>query len=97
RAATIDNSIPLSKPIDAEDGQHVHWIPVHAGQRVILNFDGFNRSEIVWGTDANVFRPERWLENVMSKVAPEDQCGGPYVNLANFGGGPKACIAWRFA
>ncbi|EJT99567.1 cytochrome P450 [Dacryopinax primogenitus] len=95
--ATVDNVIPLSKPLKAEDGKEINSIPVHAGQRVILSFDGFNRSTVVWGHDANVFRPERWLMNDMSKVPPEDQCGGPYANVSNFGGGPKACIGWRYA
>ncbi|KZO94484.1 cytochrome P450 [Calocera viscosa TUFC12733] len=95
--ATSDNIIPLSKPLKVADGTEVTSIPVLAGQRVVLSFDGFNRSEIVWGPDANAFRPERWLVNDMSKVPSEDQCGGPYANVTNFGGGPKACIGWRYA
>jgi len=96
-SATVDNVIPLSKPLKVADGKEVNSIPVTAGQRVMLSFDGFNRSEVVWGPDANDFRPERWLVNDMAKAPSEDQCGGPYGNLANFGGGPKACIGWRYA
>jgi len=63
----------------------------------MLSFDGFNRHPAVWGSDADIFRPERWLDNQEHGVSAEYQCGGLYANLANFGAGPKACLGWRFA
>ncbi|KZT54870.1 cytochrome P450 [Calocera cornea HHB12733] len=95
--ATKGDAIPLSVPIETTDHQTITSIPVMAGQRVVLSFDGFNRSEVVWGKDANEFRPERWLANSVSEVPDQHQCGGVYGNLASFGGGPSGCIGWFYA
>ncbi|EJT99563.1 cytochrome P450 [Dacryopinax primogenitus] len=91
-----DDMIPLSTAIDTPEGLSDR-VCVRAGQSIIVSFDGFNRSEEIWGPDANDFCPERWIQSEANTVEPGKQCGGMYANLATFGGGPKGCIGWRFA
>lgn len=95
--AAVDDVIPLSKPILSRSGERLHQVPVKKGQRVNMSFSGFNRLEDIWGKDADKFRPDRWLEKDMENPGPDKRCSGLYANLAGFGGGPKGCIAWRFA
>ena len=45
------------------------------------SFDGMNRSQRVWGSDANEFKPERWLDGHVDHVSHDMRCGGPYGNL----------------
>jgi cytochrome P450 len=80
-------------------GLHPHFHSAVDSHRCqMLSFGGFNRSPLVWGPDSEEFKPERWLERSSSFSVPiEKRGGGPYENLANFGGGPKSCIGWRFA
>ncbi|KAF8501348.1 hypothetical protein JB92DRAFT_2833725 [Gautieria morchelliformis] len=67
------------------------------GQQVRLSFDGVNTSRDICGPDAAEFKPEHWREDRLGEVSPDKKCAGPYGNLANFGGGPKTCIAWGLA
>ena len=39
------------------------------GTTVILDLAGVNMDEDIWGADAKVWRPERWLENIPESVA----------------------------
>jgi cytochrome P450 len=49
-----------------------------------------NRSRLIWGEDADIFRPERWLENgdLVSKSAFE---------YPVFNGGPRTCLGKKMA
>lgn len=49
-----------------------------------------NRSRLIWGDDADIFRPERWLENgnLISKTAFE---------YPVFNGGPRTCLGKKMA
>lgn len=49
-----------------------------------------NRSRLTWGEDADIFRPERWLENgaLISKTAYE---------YPVFNGGPRTCLGKKMA
>jgi len=49
-----------------------------------------NRSRLIWGDDADIFRPERWLEdgNLTSKTAYE---------YPVFNGGPRMCLGKKMA
>lgn len=49
-----------------------------------------NRSKLIWGDDADSFKPERWLENgvFVSKSAFE---------YPVFNGGPRTCLGKKMA
>ena len=49
-----------------------------------------NRSKLIWGEDADIFRPERWIENgkLVSKSAYE---------FPVFNGGPRTCLGKKMA
>jgi cytochrome P450 len=49
-----------------------------------------NRSRLIWGADADVFRPERWLQagGLISKSASE---------YPVFNGGPRTCLGKKMA
>jgi cytochrome P450 len=70
-----------------------YYVP--EGTQIGHNFSGITRLKSIWGEDANVFRPERWLE-----AAAE---GGDRAKLMNsvvdldFGSGKYMCPGKRIA
>ncbi|KAL0067429.1 hypothetical protein AAF712_005414 [Marasmius tenuissimus] len=95
RMALVDDCIPLSKSIKLTNGKEVREIPVSRGQKVVISIAGYNRSKDVFGEDAHIFRPERWLDDGESKKGGTSV--GVYANLLTFSGGVHSCIGWRFA
>ncbi|KAL4079902.1 cytochrome P450 [Scleroderma yunnanense] len=95
RVATEDDVIPLSEPVRTRSGELVDSISVAKGTRVGISVAGMNRSSAVWGPDAKVFRPERWLEeDGIPKRAQEIQA---YRHLLTFSDGPRTCLGKGFA
>ncbi|KAL6305107.1 cytochrome P450 [Sparassis latifolia] len=93
RQSAKDDVIPLSKPITTLSGKVIDKVPIPKGMRVVLSIAAYNRDTDVWGKDAHVFNPERWLE-VYGKRGPSV---GVVSNILTFGGGIRGCIGWRFA
>ncbi|KAG8986030.1 hypothetical protein FRB90_004254, partial [Tulasnella sp. 427] len=54
-----------------------------------------NRNQTVWGPDAEVFRPERWLEPG-ALPAPTSLTQG-WSGIFTFIEGPRICIGYRLA
>ncbi len=52
--------------------------------------DGINVNEDIWGVDAMVFNPERWLEP--GALSKEVTAG----HVLTFGDGPKVCLGRSF-
>ncbi|MBW0552186.1 hypothetical protein O181_091901 [Austropuccinia psidii MF-1] len=92
RIATRDDKIPLSKPVQLRTGKLVDHLVILAGQRVIIPIHSFNRSEEIFGKDAQEFKPERWL-----KSDPPKSGTGVWSGLLTFLAGPRACIGYRFS
>ncbi|KAF7439981.1 hypothetical protein PC9H_000318 [Pleurotus ostreatus] len=93
REAGRDDVLPLSKPITLTTGEVVHELPIPKGQKLALSIAGYNRNKDVFGEDAHVFNPDRWLSN-----SPKNTVNvGVYSNLLTFAGGLRACIGFRFA
>lgn len=66
-----------SEPIFVRNGQTVVWLTW-----------AIHRDKDIYGKDADIFRPERWLEPEMRKI------GFAYTP---FGGGPRICLGQQFA
>ena len=53
-----------------------------------------NKNKETWGPDAEVFRPERWLE---TEKLPDGVLEMPSLAFPTFLAGPRACIGFRFS
>lgn len=70
RKSTEDSIIPLA------DGSSVH---VPADTEIIVDLHGLNVDTRIWGNDAGVWRPNRWLEELPDSVV-EAKIPGVYPN-----------------
>ncbi|OAX37782.1 cytochrome P450 [Rhizopogon vinicolor AM-OR11-026] len=95
RYASQDDILPLSRPITARFGKVIHELPVPKGTRIVASIAAYNRSKDLWGEDAHVFNPERWLNGAAKEKKTTSL--GVYSNLMTFGDGVRTCIGWRFA
>ncbi|OAX34712.1 cytochrome P450 [Rhizopogon vinicolor AM-OR11-026] len=95
RSASQDDVLPLSHPITTRFGKVIHELPVKKGTRITVSIAAYNRNKDLWGEDAHVFNPERWLNG--SAKEKKATSVGVYSNLMTFLGGVRACIGWRFA
>ncbi|KAG6883908.1 hypothetical protein C0992_007469 [Termitomyces sp. T32_za158] len=86
RQAAKDNVIPLSRPVTTTSGDAITELPIEKGQIVVTNKD-------IFGEDADIFYPERWLDSRVKNVTSV----GVMDNLFTFSGGVRACIGWKFA
>ncbi|KAJ6492127.1 cytochrome P450 [Mycena sanguinolenta] len=93
RVALRDDIIPLSEGIVTTAGQHLTQIPIRKGDQVVLGLASYQRLPSLWGDDADVFNPYRWIEGRVH----QGEAIGPYANLLAFFGGPHVCPGWRFA
>ncbi|KAI5994679.1 cytochrome P450 [Pisolithus albus] len=95
RQPSEDDVIPLSQPVQTRSGEVVDRIAVKCGTEIGISVPGMNCSEAIWGPDARMYRPERWLEpDGVTKKAQEVK---GYRHLLTFGDGPRACIGKLFA
>ncbi|KAI6111678.1 cytochrome P450 [Pisolithus thermaeus] len=90
RVAAEDDVIPLSEPVITKSGQAVKSISVARGTRIGLPLACINRSTSIWGPDAKVFRPERWLEKDGIPKKAQDVQG--YRHLLTFADGPRIAV-----
>ncbi|KAG0708534.1 cytochrome P450 [Suillus ampliporus] len=95
RCASQDDVLPLSQPITTRSGDVIHELPVPKGTRIIASVAAYNRNKELWGDDAHVFNPDRWLDGAAKDKKVTSI--GVYSNLMTFLGGVRACIGWRFA
>ncbi|KAH7929280.1 cytochrome P450 [Leucogyrophana mollusca] len=93
RVAMKDDVIPLEIPFKDTNGNLQHEIRVSKGDGIMIPILSINRSEAVWGADAEEFRPERWG----SVPEAASHIPGVWGHLLSFLGGPRACIGFRFS
>ncbi|KAJ6571321.1 cytochrome P450 [Mycena capillaripes] len=93
REAARDEVLPLSKPLVTKSGKTITEIPIAKNTTLVMSVAGYNRNTDVFGKDAHVFNPERWLDGTVQTTTSL----GVYGNLMTFGSGHRACIGWRFA
>ncbi|KAF8520311.1 cytochrome P450 [Gautieria morchelliformis] len=90
RIAGCDAVIPLSTPLRTKTGQFITGIPISKGQTILLSVAAFNRLKSAWGEDADIWRPQRFLETHIAEN--EKTPVGVYANMATFSSGGRTCI-----
>ncbi|KAF9153459.1 Protein kinase alk2 [Actinomortierella ambigua] len=84
---------PLNKNIKM--ASHDDVLPcgtkVYAGDFIAFSPWIMGRSRAVWGDDAEVFRPERWIDD-LGKFKTQNQ-----FKFNSFNGGPRVCLGQTFA
>ncbi|KAJ6601149.1 cytochrome P450 [Mycena vulgaris] len=93
RIAGEDCLIPLAHEITTTSGERISHLPVRKGQFIAVAIASYQRLEVLWGSDADQFKPSRWLNGDPCK----GQALGPYAHLLTFVGGHRVCAGWRFA
>ncbi|KAG7448645.1 cytochrome P450 [Guyanagaster necrorhizus] len=94
RVAAKDDVLPLSMPITTTSGKVLHELPIPKGLHIDASVAAYNRNKDIFGDDAGVFDPDRWLRNASPKTKT---ALGVYANLFTFASGSRSCIGWRFA
>ncbi|KDQ56786.1 hypothetical protein JAAARDRAFT_179466 [Jaapia argillacea MUCL 33604] len=97
RIAAEDDIIPLSVPLQLSSGVSVDRVSISKGTRVTIPIMAVNRSTSIWGPDAKVFSPERWLDetNSINKFRAKEIQG--HRHLLTFVDGPRTCLGKGFA
>ncbi|KAJ7083852.1 cytochrome P450 [Mycena epipterygia] len=93
REAARDEVLPLSKPLVSKSGKIITELPIPKNMSLCVSAATYNRNTDVFGEDAHVFNPERWLDGTVQTTTKL----GVYGNLMTFGSGIRSCIGWRFA
>ncbi|QRV93490.1 cytochrome P450 family protein [Ceratobasidium sp. AG-Ba] len=96
RQPTKDWVVPLRYPVKGRDGTPLCEIVVKKGTHIYLALREANRCKETWGEDADIFRPERWLDP-KSQSFGDNKTPGVYSSIMTFGAGPRACLGFRFA
>ncbi|TCD68997.1 cytochrome P450-dit2 [Steccherinum ochraceum] len=96
RETNQDSVLPLHTPIKGKDGQLLDEIAVPANTTVIIGILASNRSQALWGDDANEWKPERWLAPLPDSLT-EARVPGVYSHLMTFLAGGRACIGFKFS
>jgi len=77
----------------------VDSLTIVKGTLVTIPMESMNRSAAIWGEDAKVFRPSRWLENAHGEngtPAKAKEIQG-HRHLLTFADGPRTCLGKNFA
>lgn len=87
--AHADVSLPLSVPVTTAHGEVVDRVHVPAGTVLVLPANALHVAEAVWGGDAKVFEPARWLEGLANVPERAREIQG-HRHLLTFIDGPRA-------
>ncbi|KZV64464.1 cytochrome P450 [Peniophora sp. CONT] len=93
RVAGQDDVIPLATPVISKSGHEISAIPIRKGQNIDISISQYNRNPAVWGDDADIWNPERFM--TIDKATQTSV--GVYANLLTFSAGVRSCIGWRFS
>ncbi|KAG1876043.1 cytochrome P450 [Suillus tomentosus] len=96
RAVTEDDVIPLSEPLYTADGKFTDHICITKGTEIVIPLAALNRSVSMWGPDAKVFKPSRWIKEDEGAHGVGDIPHG-YRHLMTFGNGARMCPGRLFA
>jgi len=87
-ALRLHPSVPIDLKIAEAADTWPDGTSISEGTLVAYNIYAMGRDSSVWGSDADVFRPERWLEM--------DELPNSYKNPV-FNAGPRECLGKRLA
>ncbi|KAJ9104770.1 hypothetical protein QFC19_003911 [Naganishia cerealis] len=88
RDSRVEATIPLANPVKGRDGKMIHEITIPKNTAILISILNLNTTEDLWGADAGVFRPERWLSK--EKIAGASGIPGVWGNMMTF-------LGFRFA
>ena len=89
--------VPLSMPaLAAAGGATTDRISIARGTIITMPIRAIHLSEDIWGPDAKIFRPERWLSGDEPAAARARELSG-HRHLLTFFDGPRICIGKNFA
>ncbi|KAG8874912.1 hypothetical protein FRB97_005544 [Tulasnella sp. 331] len=93
RTAQSDMIVPLAQPIIDKNEKEVQEIFLRSGDSILMHLYAINTRFDLWGSDALLFRPERFdkIPDAVSEIP------SMFGNVTSFGVGPKACVGWRMA
>lgn len=99
RIAGKDDILPVGDGIKDKHGHPVTHIAVKKGTFIQFGIASFNHLQQLFGPDAEIWRPERWLDGSMQedKVRTSTKGFTLYSGLFSFLGGSRSCIGYRFA
>ncbi|CDS82414.1 related to Cytochrome P450 4F8 [Sporisorium scitamineum] len=93
REAVQDAILPLMTPLTLTNGTTITQLPIIKGSRLTISIKTVNYNPLLFGPDADHFRPERF-----SHLPPAHaQAKLPPYATYSFVGGPKSCIGAKFA
>ncbi|KIY67079.1 cytochrome P450 [Cylindrobasidium torrendii FP15055 ss-10] len=74
-------------------GESSQSVFIPTGTTLFISIAGYNRLESIWGADAKVWNPDRFIDNHNAK----SEGPGIYAGTLSFLGGPRSCPGWKFA
>ncbi|KAI0057347.1 cytochrome P450 [Artomyces pyxidatus] len=78
RTTTQTATLPLQYPIRSASGAEISSVAVPKGTTVIISILASNHNKAIWGEDASMWKPERWLTpsgERISEATVEDRNG----------------------
>ncbi|KAI0739058.1 cytochrome P450 [Daedaleopsis nitida] len=96
REAFQDTSLPLAQPMQSSDGTMIDNIVIPKGSNVLVGVRACNRNKALWGSDAEEWKPDRWLKP-LPKAVEAASIPGVYSHMMTFVGGNRSCIGFKFA
>jgi cytochrome P450 len=72
--------IPLATPIESRKGTLLHSLHIPAHQDILIGISAANRDPIIWGEDADQWKPERWIGKTVEEVSG-DRLPGIYAGM----------------
>jgi len=97
RITQQDTVLPLGTPVKSRDGKKdIHEVALKRNTTILMNLAAVNRDPEIWGEDAELWRPERWLGRKPEDVS-KVRIPGVYPGLMTFSAGGRSCIGFKFS
>lgn len=96
RVTTQEDVIPLSEPMRTDAGNSTDNVCIPKGTEVLIPLAALNCSVSMWGPDAKLFKPSRWLKEDEGTHETKETLPD-YRRLMTFGNGARMCPGRLFA